>query len=105
MKEFVLADNSYQCNEKHIDILIGADYYWDLVTGEVRKENCGLTLINSVFGYLLSGPVSVVIIKPNNSSSNFVSSQTLKTSCENREDRLLTEEVKKLLEIRKHWHQ
>ncbi|PFX11353.1 hypothetical protein AWC38_SpisGene24962, partial [Stylophora pistillata] len=39
-----------------IDILIGTDYYWDIVTGESIRGEFGPTAINSKFGWLLSGP-------------------------------------------------
>ncbi|PFX11629.1 hypothetical protein AWC38_SpisGene24559 [Stylophora pistillata] len=38
-----------------IDILIGSDYYWDIVTGESIRGEFGPTAINSKFGWLLSG--------------------------------------------------
>lgn len=37
-------------------ILIGSDYYWDIVTGKVIRGESGPTAINSNFGWLLSGP-------------------------------------------------
>ena len=40
-----------------IDVLIGSDYYWALVTGEVLKTNGGPTAVSSKLGWLLSGPI------------------------------------------------
>ena len=52
-----LADSSEsQCG---IDILIGSDHYWDIVTGESIRGNFGPTAINSKFGWLLSGPTNI----------------------------------------------
>ena len=39
-----------------IDVLIGLDYYWDFVTNEIVRGDFGPTVINSKFGWLLSGP-------------------------------------------------
>ena len=39
-----------------IDILIGSDYYWDLVSGETIRGDSGPTAVSSKFGWLLSGP-------------------------------------------------
>ena len=39
-----------------IDVLVGADHYWDLVTGDIVKGEEGPTAINSKLGWLLSGP-------------------------------------------------
>ena len=38
-----------------IDVLIGCDVYWELVTGEVVNHHKGLVAMNSVFGWLVSG--------------------------------------------------
>ena len=40
-----------------IDILIGSDYYWDLVSGETIRGDSGPTAVSSKFGWLLSGPL------------------------------------------------
>jgi hypothetical protein len=40
-----------------IYILIGADYYWDIVTGDVVEGEGGPTAVSSKLGWLLSGRV------------------------------------------------
>ena len=40
-----------------IDVLIGSNYYWSVVTGEVLNSDSGPVAMKSVFGWLLSGPV------------------------------------------------
>lgn len=40
----------------HIELLIGADQYWNLVKDDIIRGN-GTTAIKSKLGYLLSGPV------------------------------------------------
>ena len=42
--------------ELEIDILVGSDQYWDLVTGKIRRGRAGPIAINTVFGWVLSGP-------------------------------------------------
>lgn len=39
-----------------IDLLIGADHYWKIVTGKVHHLSGGPTIISSHFGWLLHGP-------------------------------------------------
>ena len=39
-----------------VDILIGSDYYWELVTGGVCRGDNGPTGIHTKFGWVLSGP-------------------------------------------------
>ena len=56
LKDLELADDGGGSSE--IDALIGADLYWLLVDGEVKKNGCsGLVVIRSKFGCLVSGPV------------------------------------------------
>ena len=41
----------------NLDILVGVDYYWSFVTGEVIKGGTGPTAVYSSLGWILSGPV------------------------------------------------
>lgn len=52
-----LADYCETDGTDSIDILVGLDYYWDIVTGEVVRGD-GLITICSKFGCLVSGPVN-----------------------------------------------
>ena len=40
-----------------IDVLVGSDFYWSIVTGEVKQGDRGPTAVSSKLGWLLSGPV------------------------------------------------
>ena len=51
-----LADFNQEESDDSIDVLVGADHYWDLVTGDVVKGEDGPTAIDSKLGWLLSGP-------------------------------------------------
>ena len=62
------SDNSGQC-ESTVDILIGSDFYWDLVLEEIHRQENGLVAMNSKFGWLISGP-----IKNSSENSNFIHS-------------------------------
>ena len=44
-------------HHSNIDVLVGSDFYWDLVLGEVRRQENGLVAISSKFGWLVSGPI------------------------------------------------
>ena len=50
-----LADSSNDNDSDSIDILIGADHYWDVVTGDIVRGESGPTAISSKLGWLLSG--------------------------------------------------
>ena len=40
------------------DILIGSNYYWQIVTSDIVNGDCGPVAMSSIFGWLLLGPVS-----------------------------------------------
>ena len=44
--------------DQSIDMLLGADYYYKIVTGEVIKGDTGPTAVGSKLGWLLLGPTS-----------------------------------------------
>ena len=68
-----LADSSEsQCG---IEILIGSDHYWDIVTGETIRGHYGPTAINIKFGWLFSCSSANVSCSPN--ESNAVSNLTI----------------------------
>ena len=50
----------YSDSEDSIDVLIGSDYYWDFVRGEIVRGDFGPTAVNNKFGWLLSGPTESV---------------------------------------------
>ena len=50
-----LADYAAEDSTLHVDVLIGSDYYWDLVTGNICRGDSGLTAIHTKLGWVLSG--------------------------------------------------
>ena len=55
-----------------VDILIGSDYYWDAVIGDVTRGKCGPVAVRSKFGWLLSGPVRSTNAASNEAVSNLI---------------------------------
>ena len=51
-----LADLSEGNHNLDVDILIGSNYYWELVMGGVRRGSSGPTAIHTKLGWVLSGP-------------------------------------------------
>ena len=43
-----------------IDVLIGSDYYWQLVSGGVVRGNDGPVALHTNLGWVLTGPASSV---------------------------------------------
>ena len=52
-----LADYSTGAEPGEVDILIGSDQYWQIVTGEVRRGESGPTALRTKLGWVLSGPI------------------------------------------------
>ena len=71
-----LADISDGSSSLEVDVLIGSDYYWSLVTGEVCRGNGGPIAIQTKLGWVLSGPLSVS--GPGHSSVNLITTHVLK---------------------------
>ena len=62
-----MADENPENLPLRIDILVGASFYWDFMTGEIIRGQSGPVALSSKLGYILSGSVGQV----NNSSSTF----------------------------------
>ena len=54
-----LADMSIaETGQQDIDVLIGSDYYFNIVSGDVIRGSSGPVAVSSMFGWVLSGPTS-----------------------------------------------
>ena len=84
-----LADFGQSNNNLNVDILIGADYYWSLVTG-ITKQGSGPTAIETRLGWVLSGPATGMTLK--STSVNLLSCYVLNAgvqSCDTSLDQIL----------------
>ena len=55
---FCLADSN-SCGleqEDGLSVLVGADYYWQVVTGKYNRITSHLTAVDTIFGWTLQGP-------------------------------------------------
>ncbi len=52
-----LADHPNGQDSLQIDVLIGADHYWELATGRVNRSKNGPVAVHTRLGWVLSGPV------------------------------------------------
>ena len=46
------SDSNFNC---YVDILISADYYWDFVSGNIKRRNSGPVAVETILGWVLSG--------------------------------------------------
>ena len=51
-----LADSADPNDVLDVDVLIGSDWYWSLVTGKIVRGKTGPIAIHSKVGWILSGP-------------------------------------------------
>ena len=70
-----LADFNHNNSSMDIDILIGADYYWQFIENHtIRSDNgAGPVALASKLGFILSGPI-MSKLDETSSSANFISS-------------------------------
>ena len=55
--EGILLSESDSGDNMEVEILIGADQFWNVANGETRRGNGGPVALNTRFGWTLSGPV------------------------------------------------
>ena len=53
-----LADSADAGDILEVDVLIGSDWYWSLVTGRVIQGKSGTIAIHTKVGWILSGPAT-----------------------------------------------
>ena len=56
LSQLDLADFSDGTTPMNVDMLIGADYYWELTTGATSRGDAGPIAIHTRLGWVLSGP-------------------------------------------------
>ena len=57
LQDLLLAD---ECDKPRteVNVLIGSNFYWSFVTGDVVKSSKGPVAVDSKLGWLLSGPIN-----------------------------------------------
>ena len=75
-----LGDASDGSEPMEVDLLIGSDYYWQLITGEIRRGEDGPVALNTRFGWVLSGPTAAA--NREMSTVNLITTHTLQVDAE-----------------------
>ena len=80
LRGLCLAKETCPSNEVEVDILLGADYYWNFVTNTVRRgETPGPVAIWTKPGWVLSGPVTTTSQeRPSQTSVNLNATHVLR---------------------------
>ncbi len=76
----LVADDSSPSNDVDIDILIGADFYWNFVSNESRRgEQPGPVALLTRLGWVLSGPIDNYCEEVR-STTNFAATHVLRVN-------------------------
>ena len=96
-KELPLADCSDGSMPLNVDILIGSDNYWDLVTGGICRGEGGLAAIHTKLGWVLSGPVSACDLTQ--CSTNLIATHVLRADTQPTETEGLDAQLRSFWEL------
>ena len=91
-----LADSSDGKSNLPVDLLIGSDYYWDLVTGSICKIEGGPTALHTKLGWVLSGPTAAY---HSLTSVNLVTTHVLRADAQPLETTRLDEQLQSFWEL------
>ena len=75
-----LADASDGNRPMEVDLLIGSDHYWRLMTGEIRRGEDGSVALLIRFGWIISGPMAATSREI--SAVNLITTHTLRVDVE-----------------------
>lgn len=53
---------SEDTNDSELSVLIGADYYWQIVSGRVERLTESLVALESIFGWTVQGPIPMLSV-------------------------------------------
>ena len=85
--------------DSEIDLLIGADFYWYITEGELRRLSSDrLTAVRSKLGWLLSGPFNVSHCKES-CSMNLAITLVLRVAVESKEKHPLSEKIERFWDL------
>ena len=97
LRQLDLADCSNGQDPLQIDVLIGADYYWELVTGRTSRSVHGPVAVHTRLGWVLSGPIPKM--KRSKSSTNLLTTHTLHVGTALNETETLNETLHSFWEL------
>ena len=104
LRDLPLPDfNNNGDNNLNIDILIGGDFYWSFVSGNIQKGKTGPISLETTLGWVLSGKIGVSSFKNEHVTTHILKLgwAKVKTAVDafSKRDQILLNEVKKFWEI------
>lgn len=95
-----LADSSDGNTQSPVDMLIGCDHYWDLVTGSICRSERGPTAIHTKLGWVLSGPTpSSNPALRSATNCSVIATHLLRVDCQALESTQLEEQLRSFWEL------
>ena len=92
LKVLKLADKANSKNND-VDMLIGAEVYWNIVGGNLKRSpKTGIVAISSALGWLVNGPIADEPEKEGK-SVNMAVLHVLKVQCEKKSEKMLSESI------------
>ena len=96
-----LADETDGNGVADVDVLVGADFYWQFFTGETMHEHNGPVALNTVLGWVLSGPCDIM---NSHVTTNLMATHVLRIDTNpmdelNKRDESLIQNISKFWEI------
>jgi len=93
-----LADSADGRSRLPVDILVGCDYYWELVTGSICRGAKGPTAIHTKLGWVLSGPTQPTELAMN-SAACVATTHLLRVDSQHAESAQLSEVLRSFWEL------
>ena len=90
-----LADPTDGTSQLPVDLLIGCDYYWDLVTGSICRTESGPTAIHTKLGWVLSGPT----LSSGSTRTHTATTHQLRVDCQVNDTEPLEDQLRAFWEI------
>ena len=79
LKDLQLSESKQQNEVTDIDILIGLDFYYSLVSGRIKRGfPSDLVAVESVFGWIICGPTSKAKTNKHTTTANYTVSHTMR---------------------------
>lgn len=90
LRDFNWADEGQHRTNCEIDVIIGSDLYWQVVTGDIERDNrSGFDVINIVFVWSLSGSFGNERASNNNCDVGLVYSTQILRICRETNDKTI----------------
>ena len=90
LNDLELADHSGLTGQNHIDLLVGSDFYWSLVTGRIFRTEKGPIAVCSKLEWLVSGPVETSVNGEFTYTNLVISYLGDPGTCETQNDQIVT---------------